>query len=267
MTSAITVVRDVANVVFFIAMSTVTVLSYLHARKTLFAPIRTETFKLQLKVLEQLLAFFQDKTETDFQSFLDLPRIVSLNSFQMADAYASRFFQGDLEVDREKRVKRYKLLVGAVVSLKHAEKYFKDIDPAIQEAKPVSKDSQVTNPAVILAKWQKYEHDAVGFTREYSDRVKELNRLATSPILPRELRELIVNFERACRDNLGLIGEAITECAREMPEHFTSASDMKNFSPHWVWNRFNARSVRFEPLAKDILEHVNTYLKVEDIMK
>ena len=45
--SGITMAKDAANFVFFLVAGTIAILSYLQAKKTLFAPIRTETFKLQ----------------------------------------------------------------------------------------------------------------------------------------------------------------------------------------------------------------------------
>jgi hypothetical protein len=61
----------------------VTILSYLHARKTLFAPIRTETFKLQLEAFREVLAYFQNKSEIDFVHAFDYERCVNLNALQM----------------------------------------------------------------------------------------------------------------------------------------------------------------------------------------
>ena len=42
--------KDFFNIVFFLTVSIVAVLSYLQARKTLFSPIKTEIFKLQIEV-------------------------------------------------------------------------------------------------------------------------------------------------------------------------------------------------------------------------
>jgi hypothetical protein len=64
-------IKNLANIAFFAIISLVTVLSYLHARKTLFAPIRTETFKLQLKAFEEILLYFQNKSESDFLDAMD----------------------------------------------------------------------------------------------------------------------------------------------------------------------------------------------------
>lgn len=251
---------------FFAITATLSVLSYFHARKTLFSPLRTETFKLQLKVFEELLAFFQNKSEHEFKESLDLQTILALNTMQMADYYISQFFPDELVVDDEKRTKARDLLVGAIVSKAHAEKYFRKAELDHTAVKQDPKEKKITNPAIILANWQKYEHGMVSYTQVYEDRLKDLGRLAASPLLPRVLREHLGDFQQLCQQNLVLIGKTITECAHLMPEHFPTASDMKDFTPDWVWNHFNGQSKPLQPTAKKILDYLNLYLKVEDIM-
>ena len=97
-------IKNLANILFFVTASIITVLSYIQARKTLFAPIRTETFKLQLNAFKETLAFFQNKSEVDFMECFDLNRIVSLNTFQMAEKYISEFFEKEITIDKEKTV-------------------------------------------------------------------------------------------------------------------------------------------------------------------
>lgn len=266
-TDIVTVAKDMANILFFIVMATLTVLSYLHARKTLFAPIRTETFKLQLKVFEELLSFFQDKTETDFAKAFDLQRILSLNTLQMVDSYVAKFFPDQLIRDEEALGREMDPLIGAFVSKENVERYFSKVTPEQpQVAAAASVDTRNMPPALILASWQKYEHGMIGYTQEYLDKIRELDRLAASPLLPKELRERIVAFRNVGKQNLVLIGKTVTECAKQMPEHFATADQMENFTPDWVWNHFNDQAPDFAPAAKEILDYLNKYLKVEDLM-
>jgi hypothetical protein len=43
-------------------MSVIAVLSYLQARKTLFSPIKTEIFKIQMEEFKLVLAFFNKRS-------------------------------------------------------------------------------------------------------------------------------------------------------------------------------------------------------------
>lgn len=256
-------IKNLANILFFVVVAIISVLSYIQARKTLFAPIRTETFKLQLKAFEEILLFFQNKSETDFSEAFDFHRIVSLNALQMADEYVEKFFADKIGVDKDLRSEILKPLIGALVSREYMGKYFEKMDAETPVVKAPGPEKKIDNPAIILANWQRYEHGMVGFTKEYNDQLKELMRLSASPLVPRPLREKIGKFQELAHDNLVLVGETITKCAKLMPEHFPVVSDMKDFTPDWVWNEFNEKGKKYEPLAKEILAYMNNYLNVE----
>lgn len=57
--------KDIANIIFFITMSIIAILSYIQAKRTVFSPIKTETFKYQLQAFEKVIEHFQDKSEID----------------------------------------------------------------------------------------------------------------------------------------------------------------------------------------------------------
>jgi hypothetical protein len=259
--------KNVANIVFFVVVAIVTVLSYLQARKTLFAPIRTETFKLQLKAFEEVLLYFQNKSETDFLEAFDLDRIVSLNALRMADAYVSAFFPNEIKVDKDERKKTYGVFIGGMVSADHMQKYFEKVEPTAPNSLGQATQEPITNPAIILARWQEYEHEIVEYTKEFQDQLKELEKLAASPLLPKSLREMIGAFHSKAQKNLTLTGKVVGSFAHEMPKHFPRAGDMRKFNPSGIWNSFNDQREEFEPAAKNILDNINKYLKVEDLMK
>ena len=74
----LSILKDVANVAFFVTAAIVTVLTYRHACRSLFAPIKTETYKMQLQLLSDIYRFFQDCRKNDIQHF-DLITMFDLN--------------------------------------------------------------------------------------------------------------------------------------------------------------------------------------------
>jgi hypothetical protein len=260
-------IKDVFNIVFFIIISTVTILTYIQAKKTLFSPIKTEIFKFQLKMFEEVLGFFQDKTETDFIGIFDLRNIVIINAYRMTDDYVGSFFADEIPIDEGVKEKRDKSFVGETITIESANKYFDKVginNPRI-EKKPAKE--KTTNPAIIFAHWQKYTYDFVGFTKRYDTAIKKLSAMSASPLLPKSLRDQINQFKKSAEDNLGLTREVITMCAKLMTEHYPTAEKMQKFTAEWIWNEFNDRRVHFEPIAHEILVSINTYLRIENIMK
>jgi len=258
-------IKNIFNILFFIAVASVGILSYLQARKTLFSPIRTEIFKLQLKNFEELLAFFQNKNEYELMKELDLDKILRLNSIQMADSYAKKFFSEEITIDEEIKKKNRSQLIGAVVPAEQMQKNFKKID--VSNRRPETKQETITNPAIILSSWHKYEHSITGYTQKYEEQTKEVLRLSASPLLPKKLRELLGKFNNIAHKNLIQIGETISKSAKQMPEHFPTAAAMSEFDTNWIWNDFSDIREPLEPVAKEILSYMESYLNIENLMK
>lgn len=70
--TALETVVAIVQTAFYAVVATVTILTYMHARRTLFQPVRTEIFKEQLKELSQVLAPFVGKSEADLRNFFAL---------------------------------------------------------------------------------------------------------------------------------------------------------------------------------------------------
>ena len=155
--------KDFLNALFFLVVGSLAILSYLQARKTLFTPIKTEVFKFQLKVFEELLLFFQNQSESDFIRSFDLEKTVTLNSSLLMDEYVSRFFKKDVKIDSEKHKERYKEFVGGMASKKFAEKYFVSVDYETELPDKREKDKDTDNPTVILAQWNDFDYGYIQY--------------------------------------------------------------------------------------------------------
>ncbi len=51
MMQEVAIVKDIVNILFFLTVGTIGILSYLQAKKTIFTPLKTEIFKYQLKAI------------------------------------------------------------------------------------------------------------------------------------------------------------------------------------------------------------------------
>ena len=80
-------VASAVQILFWLVVATITVLTFLQARKTLFQPQRTEVFKLQVALLAELSAHFVRKDENDLVRDFDFLRIIRINSVAMYDTF------------------------------------------------------------------------------------------------------------------------------------------------------------------------------------
>jgi hypothetical protein len=51
MMQEVAIVKDIVNILFFLTVGTIGILSYLQAKKTIFTPLKTEIIKYQLKAI------------------------------------------------------------------------------------------------------------------------------------------------------------------------------------------------------------------------
>ena len=267
-TTSISVLKNIINILFFITVGTIGVLSYLQARKTLFTPIRTETFKLQLKVFEELLLYFEDLRRTSIDELFDLAKIFQLNTARLMDAYVVTFFKDEITLDEERRQERFKELVGGVISLEDMENMedWQLLDGYIEEDEPEPKP-EIKNPTVILAQWQKYRHAPIEYTAKFIQHEEHLEKFIASPLLPTKLKDLLDEFRKGIRDNLFIIGTILTEAAKELPEKYPSVNEIKKAQSHWLWQRYVDKRSLLEEEATKIQGFIRNYLKVESLLE
>lgn len=257
--------KDIFQILFFVIVGIITILSYLQARKTLFTPIKTETFKMQIKDFEEILAFFQTKTETDFTKQFDYDFIVHANSRLMFADFIHHFHKNEIKIDEGKLKELYKDFGGAIATQTWAEKNF--VAPEYYEKLESENLEEVTNPALILEKWKNYEYGPIQYSKKYSDESEKLSKLIASPLIPFDLKSKIEGFEFKVRGNLHLVGKVLNDIAQELPQKFPTANSLKKFEPVGIWNRYNAEKEEMESTAKEILKYIRQYLKIDKLIE
>lgn len=261
----VTIIKDIFQIIFFCVVLTVTILSYKQAKKTLFTPIKTETFKMQIKAFEEILLFFQNKGETEFTRQFDFNNIVGMNSQILLIDYIETFFKNDIEIDKEKVAEMMKGSAGGVATASYMSKHF--VKPDYFEKEDKKKKEEITNPALILKEWEQYEFGKIDFTKQFSIEAEKLKNLSASPLIPQELKDKINAFDKKIHNNLFAVGKVLTSVAKEMPTKFPNPKSLDNFNKSGLWNRYNREMEEVENDAKDILSYIRQYLQIDELIK
>lgn len=243
-------------------------MSYLQARKTLFSPIKTEIFKLQVEEIKKILEAFNYKNQKQFDEETGIQEVLNINAYQMHFDYVNCFFKGQVKRSEEFVEKLNSVSYGAVMSKENFLKNFTQIsaDEEVKETSHISDDNLV-EPALKLAKWNEYEQGAVNFTKKYNDAIEELSNLASSPLLPKELTEKVHKVIEINRNNLLLVGDVLTKAAKKMPTKYRIIDQTIEFEPTWIWNEYNSSRESIDQSVSDILNYINKHLKINEIMK
>ena len=89
--------KDICQILFFLITAVLGILTYAHAKKGLFFPIRTEVFKEQIKLFSTALTFFQGKNRHQLLEDAGFPQMAEINLALLADIYLSAFLNQKLE--------------------------------------------------------------------------------------------------------------------------------------------------------------------------
>lgn len=255
--------KDFFNIVFFLTVSVVAILSYLQARKTLFSPIKTEIFKLQIEAFQDVLAFFNKRSSTDFDDEFGFNEILEINSLRMLHSYVDVFFKDQIQPTDEIKERIRGAAYGAIIS----EEFLEEIKPGSELVEKSHDKGVELTPEMKLAKWNDYKHGAVEYTKSYHEKMEELSKIAASPLLPKELTDKLYEFIALMHHNLSCIGETIVECSKEMPKMYNTSDKVIKSRSDWIWNKFNRKRKNTNELTESILHYINDYLKVNEIMK
>jgi len=264
-TSKISATKDAFNILFFAITSVLAILTYLQAKRTIFTPFRTEAFKLQLKSFEDVLVFFEKHSTTSIDDEFDFKKIVNYNAIKMIDEYMLHFFGNEIDKEaiKKKREPMQEEIAGAVVTENYMAKFFELPTHTKTESR---NPDHPTNPAIILAKWQEYEHGMIEFTKRYEETSEKLRRFKVSPLLPHELKEKINQFEDIVEKNLTTIGKTLTKVAKDLPAKYPSSSFIKKVELSWIWNLYNDEHVRLSEKQNEILQFVSEYLQIDKLL-
>lgn len=259
------IVKDVFNTLFFIIAGTIAVLTYLQAKKSLFTPLKTEIFKLQIKSFEDVLTFFAEDFEGSPKDPFDFQQIFYLNLSRMYDDYVDVFFSKQIQFDEERRKTKYSSFIGAIVTESYMRKNFTLVENHIEE--PKNAKPKIDNPAILLDQWKKYEFGMINYTRKFDESIKTVKGFISNPVLPESLKALLKEFESNIHDNLLEVGKTLELLSKEMTQKYPNAEAIKKAEFTWAWNKYNRSKHNLGPTKDKILNHISEYLAVNKILR
>lgn len=263
----ISLLKDLANIGFFVATGIIAILTYGQAKRTIFTPFKTEAFKLQLKAFEEVLVFFEKHPTTNIDDEFDFDGVVRLNARRLLHSYAMRFFHDEIDHDKFQKAKEEldKQRWGALISEQFMEMYL-DHPTHLKPEKRGPTSDVPASAAIVLAQWQEYKHGMIELTKRSHTASERVRRFRASPLLPAELKELIRAFEKAVSSNLQLVGEVMTAVAKELPQKFPTLESLNKANLAWIWNQYNHKRQHLGDAQNAILAFVGGYLQIDALL-
>lgn len=247
--------RDLVQIVFFLTIALITILTYIKAKRTILQPLRTEVFKEQIKILSDVLRLFVGKEEHDLRNSWGLSELLDGNAYFMLDEYARIFF--GVKVDWNKRPYGKPHFTGAIIAKNSKQVQVLEGHLA---SNPPPEDIRPKEQA-----WAEYVHDWIHLPNRWYETDRELLKLVQSPLIPVELASMLEDYRRTVMENVYATGNALTECAKEVPEKYPDLGTLNKAAFYWIHER--CKEVPLKPKADGIIAFARRYFDSDNLTK
>lgn len=249
----ITEIKDIFNILFFLLTGILAIMTYFNARKTLFSPIRTEVFKLQIKEFEEIISKFRDIDENKILEMFDEEKILYINFCCIMIAYAKRAFNMQIKYENYNP----KDAIGFIISASKFEKCMEKVE--LVSSPPESKG--------IEEKEEDIGCEVLSYTKKYEENTEEIKNLSKSPVLPSIISNKILVIYNKESDNIKIMRETLDDFCKKLPLIASNVEDFRKISLSGLYNIYNSKRIEIKPFFEDVNSEINKYLKIEGLIK
>lgn len=257
----LTVCKEISQILFFIVVGAVTILTFRKANKTLLQPIRTEVFKEQIKLFADVLGNFRGKGEVELRNDAGFEDHFVANTVAMYDDFARTFF--DFKPKEEERPYARSKCPMSIVS----EKYLLLSEEYVREEERLQEETPAPDPRTRAAVWASYEPHEIRISAKMIKFQQSLKNFVESPFIPSPLSQLIKDYNALVDRNAISLGKLLTECAKEMPLKYPSTDTFRKSSLAWIRSKYVDGFEHLKPKADEISEFLRKYLGTESILE
>jgi hypothetical protein len=254
-TNLITQSKDICNIFFFIAVGIITILTYLKARKTVLQPFKNEVFKRQLDLFDKIMSLFNCKIEFDLRNYFGFTETIYVNLDMLINYYREICFKVKVDWNSYNTSFPY-----SRVPKDYALKQFEINYSYKVDQKNNNKDDDIE-------KWKNFEYRNIKISELTHKRTMEIIELIKTPLLPKKCANYLKQFQLAIDNNFKIMGDVLTEIAKDLPINYPSLIDLNNINYNGVWNIYFKRFESLEKISNDLTDYIRKYLTVEELLK
>lgn len=265
------ILKDWVNIFFFIVTGAVAIATcclafrtYKQASRSIFMPLRTELFKLQVKAYEQVLELFHVPKATSLERHYGLDTVTVVNVASLVNDLHRLHFKDKISRNEweshwtrdEKKCPVFYDILREV--LKSPDKY----PTQAKRAAELSDDPDVADSSL-------YCYSKIRVTTEIKNQFERLAQVASSPLLPNDLRDKLdkfVDLYFSCVHKIGFnISIAKEKFEGEYKDKLPTCLREATLSLSRKI-RTELYKADFEAAHKEVLDTVNLRLNIEELL-
>jgi hypothetical protein len=260
MTQAVGLVQ----IAFFVAVATVTVLTYLRATRTVFLPLRTEVFKAQMAQVQQVVDQFSGKSDSELLEDLDWTAMVAAASEEVFDLYSRYAFGTGRPKPLSQACVAQAVSPDQLVLARPIPPTRSDTGSPETHSDDLRLMDVVDGQLVRASTFAQVRYLEAPLTAKYLAHLNELRLLASLVLLPRDVRSELEIYVSMVDATPKTIWTALNEAKNEIPQHYPSPADLDRIYPSWLPSKVKRPPA--ELLAADIVKAAKDYLRPDDLL-
>lgn len=254
-------ILDLVQIVFYFVVTVLTYLTYTHARKTILQPMKAETYKEQIRVLTVIAETYCGYSESQLCAQSGLHELVNMNAQKVQDDFVRD--HGTQIIDPETRLYAKSNTRETTINLKSqkAEEWVLLQCPSDEvEAAPLSERQQPKRD------WSTFVWEELHLPKVFVEARDKLSALLRHPLLPQDVQQALVNYEKSVEANVLALQELLTTAGRELDDKLRRERQLKLNTHFWIVTRFGAVTTPLMPATEILSRSIRSYMKADEVM-
>ncbi|UWR72032.1 hypothetical protein [Phaeobacter inhibens] len=249
--------KTLVQIAFWITASSVAVLTYRQALKSIFQPAKNEVFKVQISKMQEILSTLHWKSSLEAWEAAGIQSSAQITVDSLFEQYAHERLGAKLRRKKEPQEKSAGMLVSADSDL-----FSKVVGPADETT-----SESTTQPTKKVDTWADFKLHHVHIGTKFSDTTALLQSYLSDPVLPAQVCFKIEALLREHHNAIISTKGDLEAIAREFERHYPDESSLENINLAWTRNMFTERGEKLFSALAELRTAIRTYLNTDTLFE
>lgn len=247
--------KDIVQILFWSIGALLAVLSYRHAKVSIFQPAKNEVFKVQIAALQSLLKELNWKSTVESwgKSGLASSAQISLNRY--FKNYAKDQHDAEISSNLDKSL----VSVGGIVS-PNATGFRLIKGPADEVEDGGAFDADETS-------WSNFNWEVFDISIDFQRLIDEIESALNDPILPSTVLSEIEHFHEELQKSAMRAAKDVEKAIRQFPRHYPTRESLNGADLTWAHNLREERGEKLFEALNALKKSVREYLQSDELLK
>lgn len=246
--------KDAVQIAFWVIGASLAVLSYRHAKTSIFQPAKNEVFKIQIATLQSLLGELNWRSTVECWHGSGLSSSAQITLNRAFKGYAKDQFGAEIASDMDENL----ISVGGIISPNASG--FRLIKGPADEVD--DGDACVTKEVT----WSEFNWEIFDVSDRFQNLNDQIESALNDPVMPSKVLSEIRNFHAELLNSAKRAAEDVEKAVREFPRHYSTEQSLQGADLTWAHNMRHERGEKLFQALNEVKKSVRSYLQSDDLL-